>query len=563
MPRRLTPDRRPLAPTAPSRRSLTDSQALAADQQAADPNPQALTPVTAFTKVLRQRELARASRQGGRRPSGRVPVQVTTLRSQRPSQSSMGSPQAYSAHPLTNHAANERLRRYDRQTKDRFDRIVPVLQQLSALQHESDFVARAQSLAQAELGYSLPTQILEMAWVSQLDMRTLFAWCVFEAYGGTSEEFFRTDPLAAQTGSQDSDEFHQFLLSCGFHLLDITPCADGRLAHAVAYALRLPFSAVRRRPHAGALFDVENTVDRWVKTEHRRYREGIPNPAHSDTRYLKVVVYHFSSLDSCHEGCAAHGSDDEAAASAGLQRLRDFQQVVENSFCCGASVDLLLLGLDTDTDALRIHVPGADGTTDLSQWLDVAELHRQTLTLSSEQAREQILAQVQQAAPSKPDQGMVQLLARLIENNLSQIDYVKQYHDGAYADAGHAERFIGVGVGFKEIHLRNLTYFAHMVTVEEGAPDLDVGVKIFKGLNGSRGLPIPVVVRFDYHGSVPGARDRAIRHCQRVKGAIEGRYPDLCEAGLLHTLLTIRDRDQHLPAEPVGSSITFPSAGGH
>mgnify|MGYP000710245009 CR=1 FL=1 len=36
--------------------------------------------------------------------------------------------------------------------------------------------------------------------------------------------------------------------------------------------------------------------------------------------------------------------DDKAAAAQGLQRLKDFQQAVENSFCCGASVDLLLLG---------------------------------------------------------------------------------------------------------------------------------------------------------------------------------------------------------------------------
>ena len=44
----------------------------------------------------------------------------------------------------------------------------------------------------------------------------------------------------------------------------------------------------------------------------------------------------------------------------------------------------------------------------------------------------------------------------------SQIDYVQDLHGGTYPDAGHAERFIGVGIGFKEVHLRNLTYFAHL-----------------------------------------------------------------------------------------------------
>ncbi|WP_399237974.1 carboxysome shell carbonic anhydrase [Synechococcus sp. CS-1328] len=466
-------------------------------------------------------------------------------------------------HPLTDARANAALQAYDTQVKGAFDRLVPVLKRLSALQHEDDFIPRAQELARAELGFELPQPILETAWVTQLDMRTLFAWCVFETYEQTSASFFEQDPLQGRPGSAKVETFDAFLLECGFHLLDITPCADGRLAHAIAYALRLPFGSVRRRPHAGALFDVENTVSRWVKTEHRRYREGLPNPAHADTRYLKVVLYHFSSLDPSHEGCAAHGSNDALAAGCGLSRLKDFQQAVENSFCCGASVDLLLLGIDTDTDALRVHVPGLDGSTNLERWLDARLVYDATAGLSAEQARDRILALVQQAAASTPDPGMVRLISKLLEHNLSQIDYVRQFHGGHYSDAGHAERFIGVGIGFKEVHLRNLTYFAYMDTVEEGAPDLDVGVKIFKGLNVSRGLPVPVVVRFDYNGQVPGARDRAERHCRRVQQAIESRYGELCREGLLHVLLTIRDQDRHAPAETIGSTISFASGGGH
>ena len=472
------------------------------------------------------------------------------------------SPGSVALHPLSDAATNSALRAYDQRVKEAFDRIVPTLKQLSALQHEGDFIERSQQLAMAELGYELPLPILETAWVSQLDMRTLFAWCVFETYEQTSASFFDDDPLGGKPGSEAARRFDDFLLSCGFHLLDVTPCADGRLAHAIAYALRLPFSSVRRRPHAGALFDVENTVNRWVKTEHRRYRESVPNPAHADTRYLKVVLYHFSSLDPSHEGCAAHGSDDALAASCGRQRLSDFQTAVENSFCCGASVDLLLMGIDTDTDAIRVHVPGMDGSTRLDQWLHAQQVYEATQGLSPEQGRARIVALVQGAAASAPDPGMVLLIARLLEHNLSQIDYVRQYHDGHYADAGHAERFIGVGIGFKEIHLRNLTYFAYMDTVEEGAADLDVGVKIFSGLNVSRGLPIPVVARFDYHGQVPGARERAVRHAERIRAAIESRYGHLVEQGLLHALLTVRDQDRHVPAEAVGSTITFATAGG-
>jgi carboxysome shell carbonic anhydrase len=496
---------------------------------------------------------------------------VLPIRQPRPRRAELGSsavvripPRGPAAsHPLSDAATNAALEAYNQSVKHRFDRIVPVLKRISALQHDDDFVEQAQRLARAELGYDLPLPILETAWVNQLDMRTLFAWCVFEAYEQTSIEFFSTDPLAGRPGSSAAQEFESFLLSCGFHLLDVTPCADGRLAHAIAFALRIPYSSVRRRPHAGALFDVENTVNRWVRTEHQRYREGVPNSAHADTRYLKVVMYHFSSLDPTHQGCAAHGSDDALAASCGLERLRQFQQAVENSFCCGASVDLLLLGLDTDTDAIRVHVPGLDGSTRLDSWLDAQEVYAATQHLSVEEGRRTIASMVQAAAPSAPDPGLVKLVSRLLEHNISQIDFVRERHQGHYGEEGHAERFIGVGIGFKEIHLRNLTYFAHLDTLEEGAPDLDVGVKIFKGLNVSRGLPIPVVLRFDYHGQVPGARERALRHAERVLEAIRNRYSDLCQQGLLHALISLRDRDSHVPAETVASTITFATEGGH
>jgi hypothetical protein len=303
------------------------------------------------------------------------------------------------------------------------------------------------------------------------------------------------------------------------------------------------------------MFDVENTVNRWVKTEHRRYREQVPNEAHAPTRYLKVVNYHFSSLDPEHQGCAAHGSNDALAASAGLQRLLDFREAVENSFCCGASVDLLLIGLDTDTDAIRVHVPDRAGHLQLDRWLCGRALYESTVPLTASQARDAVTAAVETHQAEAPDPGMVRFISQMLINNFSQQDYVRALHGGAYPDAGHAERFIGVGIGFKEVHLRNLTYFAHLDTVEEGAPDLDVGVKIFNGLNVSRDLPIPVVVRFDYSGKVPGARERAISDCRRVHGAIAERYGDLMQDGLLHTFLTIRDRDDATPAEPVGSSL--------
>lgn len=460
-------------------------------------------------------------------------------------------------HPLTKQAENDRLYAYEQGVKAAFDAIVPTLKQIAAIQNESDFVRKAQAIASSQLGFNLPEQTLADAWVDKLDMRKLFAWSVFETYQRYSDEFFTANTLI------DDKSFTAFLMDCGFHTLDISPCADGRLAHVISYVLRLPYREVRRKSYAGAMFDIEDSLAKWTETEFLRFREGRPNNANQPTRYLKTVVYHFSSGDPEHEGCAAHGSDTTKAAQAGANRLRAFQEAVQNSFCCGASIDLLLIGLDTDTDAIRVHVADADGTIDLASYVDVQDVYAETQSMSAQQAAAMIEKRVR-VVSDRATTGMVKLVCRLITSNISQIDYVNQYFNRQYPDIGHAERFIGAGIGFEEIQLRNLTYFAYMNTVEESTADLDVGVKIFTGLNVSHGLPIPIVIRFDYHGQVPGARDRAVANCQRVASALRARYTKLAQSGLLHTLLAIRDCAAGEQIEVLESSV-YPqnTAGAH
>jgi carboxysome shell carbonic anhydrase len=463
------------------------------------------------------------------------------------------------AHPLCRVDENARLSAYERTVKEAFDGIVPILKEISALQHETDFVDQAQRIAQRKLGFELPDDILKGAWVEQLDMRRLFAWCVFQTYKRFCDDFFANDPLT----SADADDFDAFLQACGFHTLDVSPCADGRLAHVVRYVLRLPHRSVRRKSYAGALFDIENSLEKWVETEMLRYREGRPNLADAPTRYLKAVVYHYSSVDPEHEGCAAHGSDTRKAAQAGLDRLSGFREAVENSFCCGASIDLLLIGLDTDTDAIRVHLPDGRGDLSLECHVDALDLYQATRGMSASDAVSAIVAALHRSAPESAA-GMQQLVARLIKNNISQIVYVKNEHGEHYPDIGHAERFIGAGVGFEEIQLRNLMYFAYLNTVEEATPDTDVGIKIFKGLNVARGLPVPIVVRFDYHSKVPGARERAVERCARVAGALKTRYGDLAEKGLLHTLQLVRDCTTDAGVEVLACSVnTGTTVGAH
>lgn len=465
-----------------------------------------------------------------------------------------------SSHGLTNTQENSQLYAYESRVRKSFDNIVPSLKKISALQHEEHFEQQAQQLARTELGFELPERFLSHAWVDQLDMRSLFAWSVFETYHRFCDDVFTHDPLGQ---NNDKESFKAFIQECGFHMVDVSPCADGRLAHVIRYVLRMPYKEVRRRSYAGAMFDIEDSLEKWVKTELLRFREAKPNAAEAETRYLKIVVYHHSSVDPSHQGCAAHGSDTNKAAQGGLDRLMGFQQAVQNTYCCGASIDCLLIGMDTDTDSIRIHMPTANGSIDLENYVDSFHVFDRTAQMSAKDAEAWIDDYIQYKGGNALKAGMARFMSYLLVNNLSQVEYVRQYYGGNYSDIGHAERFIGAGIGFEEVQLRNLTFFSYLNTVEEAAKDLDVGISIFSGLNVSQGLPIPIVVRYDYHGNVPGARERAEEHCQRVSAALHKRYSDLTDRGLLHTLQVVRDINAAGQIEILDCSVKTKVTGTH
>jgi hypothetical protein len=139
-------------------------------------------------------------------------------------------------------------------------------------------------------------------------------------------------------------------------------------------------------------------------------------------------------------------------------------------------------------------------------------------------------------------EGMRRLVLALAEANLSQIEYVIRHHAGRYAVIGHDEEFVCAGETLPDLQLRNLFYFAHLDTVEEGAADLDVGMRIFRGLNLRQGLSVPILVHFTYGSRVPGSRERAALRARRVRDAIVARYPALAEQGLLHCRMALSDR---------------------
>ncbi len=442
-------------------------------------------------------------------------------------------------HALVDQELNERLYAYEGRVRARFSPIVDLLRTLSGWQHERDFVSRAQDLVQSRLGYTLPDRLLSDAWISGLDLRALHAYCIFRSFKVCVDQAAVDQAPWLERMAMDA----AFLQSCGYHTLDVSPCADGRLQGLLPFVFRMaPDNAVLVKAYAGALFDVEADVADWMRRELERLSGGMPGA--ESCNYLKVAVYHYSTSNPCHQGCAAHGSQDHQATIAATEKLDELRLAVDNSFGQGAAPETLLIGMDTDTDAIRVHLPDAQSANCPLRYVESAQLFRDTLGLSATQAREAIARAVSVAARDCGLRaGMKRLIERLLEANLSQIEYVIQHHEGRYADIGHNERFICAGEAMTELQLRNKFYFAHLDTVEEGAADLDVGIKIFTGLNVSRGLPVPVLVHFHYSSRVPGARDRAVGRCQRVKAAIEARYAALHAQGLLHCQMAVSDQE--------------------
>lgn len=449
-------------------------------------------------------------------------------------------------HPLVDRNTNARLAHCEDSVKGRFEAIVPTLRKLSSLQHLEDFPARAQGIARDELGYTLPEDILTDSWVAGMDMKALYAHCAFKSLMISVDQFTR-DIKAQREVIQDT---RNFFLDCGYHAVNVSACADGRLKGLTRYILRLPLTSLtRHKAYAGTLFDVESDVRDWVSTELRRFREGVPTTADAGTRYLKIAVYHGSSSDPCRQGCAAHGSNEHKAVEAALERLNQFRQAIQNSFCCGASTDILLIGVDTDTDAIKVHVPDAKGNVSAHRYIDNAVLYEATANLSTDAARAAVYEAIRKASAStgwgagegEPHDGMRRLIANLLINNFSQIEYVADVYGERYPDIGHAERYISVGDGFEEVQMRNVAYYAHLHTLEEGAADMDVGIKIFKGLNVKHGLPIPVAIHYRYDARVPGSRERATDKARRVRDAINTRYPDLAAQGFLACHLSVQD----------------------
>ncbi len=445
------------------------------------------------------------------------------------------------AHVLADGMVSLGLRRRADAIAAAFGAIEPTLRDLTPRQFEPSFPDIASRILRDRLDVSVPPAALRATWTNPLNLRALHGAVVLAVFRQLVERAFDRD----HTRLTDGESVEALIQRWGFHAVDVSACADGRLSGVLDYILRVPPAVVAwRKSYAGAMFDIDESIRHWESIELRRWRDGRPNTAGVPTRFLKIGVYHFSSLDPRHEGCAAHGSDDGRAAGTLLRRLEEFEAAVRAIHSEDAGVATLMVGVDTDTDAIRVHIPDGAGRMSLDRVADNRDLYPATAALDREGAKAAIRDAVAGAAGVVADddatEGMRWLCGYLLKNNIGQIDAVRSWHGGAYADAGHTERLIVVGDPIDDVQLRNLAFQAQMNTIEEGSGDLFIGISILRKRLEPEGLPVPVLANARYDTRIPGAADRARKRAKRLRSAILASHPALAERGLLHVECAVR-----------------------
>ena len=85
-------------------------------------------------------------------------------------------------------------------------------------QHDENFTERAQQLAREQLGFDLPSQVLEDSWVCGLDLSALQSRCIFSGLKSCVE-----NAQVEQAGWRQRMPLDEhFLRSCGYHTVSYT-----------------------------------------------------------------------------------------------------------------------------------------------------------------------------------------------------------------------------------------------------------------------------------------------------------------------------------------------------
>ncbi|MCK7579650.1 MAG: carboxysome shell carbonic anhydrase [Chromatiales bacterium] len=256
----------------------------------------------------------------------------------------------------------------------------------------------------------------------------------------------------------------------------MTPCADGppRAAWcATSCGCRRRWCA-SRKAFAGAMFDVE--AERAQLGRDRScavIREGVPNPASdAGTRYLKIggVSHQQLAIRATRAAPRTAATSARPASAVARARCNGFAKAIENSHLLRRQrVATLLIGVDTDTDAITRACAGCPRRAELcDRYMDNAQLYRvhPGMPPVSGAARGQrgdppgehaASGRCRRRGRAATSEGMRWFCgSSLLKNNMAQIEYVRAYHGGRYADiSATPSASSSVGDSFEDVQMRN------------------------------------------------------------------------------------------------------------
>lgn len=145
-------------------------------------------------------------------------------------------------HPFADPAISETLRRQTQAIDAAFGRIEPTLLRLAPRHYDEDFPQVAVRELR-EIGIEISPSLFAAHVMAPLNMRFLHARCVI----GTFCRFVRDGGARQPTRQSDGEDAATLIRQWGFHAIDVSPCADGRLSGLMDHILRIPPSVIAFR----------------------------------------------------------------------------------------------------------------------------------------------------------------------------------------------------------------------------------------------------------------------------------------------------------------------------
>ena len=149
------------------------------------------------------------------------------------------SGQSSGGHPFAEPGISDALRRQTQAIEAAFSKIDPALLRLAPRHYDEDFPQVAVRELR-DIGIDISPSLFAAHVMAPLNMRFLQARCVI----GTFCRLIREGGARQPTSRSDGDDATTLIRQWGFHAIDVSPCADGRLSGLLDHILRIPPAVV-------------------------------------------------------------------------------------------------------------------------------------------------------------------------------------------------------------------------------------------------------------------------------------------------------------------------------